>query len=187
MDPAAQQQIADADADADADKAAVKAEAEACLFQMVQTTRCFNKFCNDMQAAVNELSQHDVTRYLEVTLKCDYLKDRMMTATNQSAMFLRSWLAHPDVIRHHIAQITLQLSELRGHRNRIAELYMIRMVCDTPHPRELERNLDIHMNLLQTDVHRIFIFTGQQLHLTESDFKEAGLISKQRSPAPQEG
>lgn len=181
MDAAAQQQIADAD------KAALKAEAEACLFQMAQTTRCFNRLCNDMQAAVNELSQHDVARYLQVTTKCDYLKDRMMTATNQSAMFLRRWLAHPNVTRYHIAQITLQLSELRGHRDRIADLYLERMACENPEPRELQRNLDIHMALLQTDVHRIFIFAGQQVHLTESDFEEAGLISKQRSPAPQEG
>lgn len=181
MEPPAEQQ------NTDADKAALRAESEACLFQMVQTTKCFNRFCNDMQAAVNELSQHDVTRYLQVTLKCDYLKDRMMTATNQSAMFLRRWQAHPDVARYHITQITLQLSELRGHRNRIAELYMGRMVCENPDSQELQRNLDIHLDLLQTDVHRIFIFAGQQVHLTETDFEEAGLISKQRSPAPEEG
>ncbi|KAG6359522.1 hypothetical protein INS49_013043 [Diaporthe citri] len=182
MDPAAQQQ-------ADADRAALRAEAQACYLQMLQTTRCFDTFCNDMQAAVNELSQYDVTRYLDVTLKCDYLKDLMRTATNQTAMFFNRWQDHPSpvITRYHINQITLLLLQLRGHRNRIAELYLTRMDYDNPEPWDLEDNLNKHLTVLQDDVHRIFIFTGLQVRLTESDFEDAGLISKKSSPAPQEG
>lgn len=182
MDPPTQQP-------ADADRAALRAEAEACYFKLVKTTRCFDIFCHDMQAAVNELSQFDVTRYLDVTLKCDYLKDRMRTATNQTAMFFNRWQDHPNpnIIRYHINQIMLLLQQLRDHRDKIADTYLTMMEYDNPKPWDLEKNLDRHLAVLQGDVHRLFIFAGLQAHLTESDFENAGLIPKQSSPAPQEG
>lgn len=194
MDPAAQQQedgngAADADGATDADRAALRAEAQECYFKLVRTTRCFDMFCNDMQVAINELSQYNVARYLDVTLKSDYLKDRMRQTTNLTTSFFSRWLDHPSpsITRCHINQITLLLLEVRDQRNRIAELYLERMVWDIPDAYQLAKNLDRHLTLLQEDVHRIFIFAARQAHMTESDFEAVGLIPMQSSPAPQEG
>lgn len=152
---------------------------------MAQTTRLFDRFCNDMQVAVNELSQHDVTRYLYVTLKCDYLKDYMTVATNQSAMFLHREQGRADRSRNHIRRVMEQVLELRCHRNRISQIYLKWMVCDSPRPWELEASLVMHMSLLQEDVQRILSITADQLQA--GDDRAAEHILDASQPAAQSG
>lgn len=117
-----------------------------------------------MQAAVNELSQHHEVRYLEVTLRCDYIQDCMKVATNQSAVFLNLKQDDPDGTRKHIGMMTEALAALRCHRNRIADLYLESMFGKNPKPLELEKSLDMHMSLLLHDVQRLASITMGELH-----------------------
>lgn len=182
MDPPAQQQN-------EAERAALREEAQAHLFQMAQTTRLFNRFCNDMQVAVNELSQHDVTRYLYVTVKCDCLKDWMTAATNQSGMFLHREVhreqVRPHRTRDHMRRVMEQVLELRCHRNRISQIYLKWMICDIPRPRELEASLVVHMSLLQADVQRILNITTDELQA--GDDQAAEHVSDASQPGAQQG
>lgn len=178
MEPPAQQQI-------EADQAILLEEARQYLFQMSQTVKCFDGFCDDLQTAINELSQYDVTRYLDVTLKCDYLKDCMMVATNQSAMFLDREQGRAGPTRSHIRMMMRQLYELRYHRNRIAGIYLRWMVCGDVKPWELEASLHLHLSILHGDVQRILITTTRELQAGED--QAAGHSSDASQPAAQQG
>lgn len=178
MDPQAQQQM-------EAARAILREEARQYLFQMAQTVKCFDGFRNDLQTAINELSQYDVIRYLDVTLKCDYLKDCMMVATNQSAMFLGREQGRAGPTRSHIRTMMRQLFELRYHRNRIAGIYMRWMICGDPKPWELEASLHLHLSILHGDVHRILSTTTRELQAGDDQSVEH--TSDEAQPAAQQG
>ncbi|KKY35175.1 hypothetical protein UCDDA912_g04821 [Diaporthe ampelina] len=152
---------------------------------MVQTSRCFDRFCSDMQAAVNELSQYDVQLYLDVTHTCAQLKNCMNIATRQSAMFINSEQGRADPIRNHIRRVMERLEELRRHRNRIADIYLTGMVYENPEVWQLQTTLEMHMSLLQYDVLRIVHVTKGEPRLSD-DLEAAGHIPEASQPAPQE-
>lgn len=179
--PAAQQHSAEDMADI----AKFKGEARAHLLQMVQTTECFNKFCNDMQVAVNELSQYDVRPYLDVTHTCAHLQDCMSLATRQSAVFIEREQGRAGSVRNHIRRVTEPLDDLRRHRNRIAEIYLTGMVCERPKIWQVKAMLDMHLSLLQYDVLRIVNATKGEPHLIDNE--AAGPASEASQPAPQDG
>lgn len=136
-------------------RATLEKEAQEYLSQMAQTIRYFDHFCNDLQAAVNELSQYDVRRYLYVTLTCDHIKDCITTAKQQSEVFINGGQDNIDRTRDRIQKMLAQLRRFRDHRNRITELYLRGTMAENPDPQQLESNLETHMGLLRADVHRL--------------------------------
>lgn len=136
-------------------RAALEKEVQEYLSQMAQTIRFFDHFCNDLQAAVNELSQFDARRYLDVTLACDHIKDCITRAKQQSEIFINGEQDDIDHTRNRIQKMLAQLCQFRHHRNRIADLYLRGTMAKNPEPRQLEWNLERHMGLLRADVHRL--------------------------------
>lgn len=98
----------------DADREALRDEARKFICDMMQTTKCFDTLRNDMQAAVNELSQYDMRLYLDVTMKCDDLQNDMKDATIQSAKVLERDQNDPERMRshskHHLGRALLSQS-----------------------------------------------------------------------------
>lgn len=150
MDHESQQQTQDL-----SPRAVLKKEAQEYLSQMAQTIRFFDHFCNDLQAAVNELSQYDVERYLYVTLTCDHIKDCIRTAKQQSENFINGEQDDIDRTRNRIEKMFAQLRRFRDHRNKITDLYLRGTMAKNPEPRELECHLEKHMGLLRADAHRL--------------------------------
>jgi hypothetical protein len=142
-------------AEDDSPSTALQREAEECLSQMRRTVRCLDNFCNDMLAAVNELSQFDVRRWLYVTHTCDSIKDLMVTVKQQSEVFIDREQDRPGRTRQRIQSMMEQLQVFRNHRNRIADLWLRQMMLNSLGPRELERELVRHMSLLRNDVQRL--------------------------------
>lgn len=131
-------------------------EAEQYLSQITQEMRHSEFFCKDMQAAVNELSRHDVNQYLYVTQTWDHIKDYLKAARDQSEIYIYSKQDSRHRTRDRIQRMTEQLDIFRTHRNRITGLYLMQTpVPRNPDPQQLGHQLSWHMSMLREDVDRL--------------------------------
>lgn len=161
---------------------ALQREAEKYLSQIRQTIRYLDNFDNDMLAAVNELSQFDVRRWLHVTHTCDHIRDLMTTAKQQSEVFIEHKQDQPCRTRERVQKMMEQLQVFRSHRNRIADLWLRQTMLNNPGPRELGQELVRHMSLLRNDAQRLLDVANGVVQVGDDQAQAAGHDQGQSQP-----
>ncbi|POS76110.1 hypothetical protein DHEL01_v205489 [Diaporthe helianthi] len=146
----------------------LREEAEEYLSQLARTIGNSEIFCDELQAAVNELSSHDVRRYLYVTQACDHIKDYLSAARDQTEIYIYGGQDSPSHTRGHIQKMREQLWVFRSHRNRVLQMYLMQMpLPQNPHLEELDRILFGHMSLLRGNVKRLLQMAKGELPVDE--------------------
>ncbi|KAG8168555.1 hypothetical protein KVR01_001304 [Diaporthe batatas] len=163
-------------------------EAKAYLSKANQEIRNSELFCEDMQAAVNELSQYDGKLYLDVTQAWDLIKEYQKAARNQSWIYIYSQRHSCHRTRYHIQKMTEQLCIFRAHRNRITDLYLAQLpLPQNPDAQRLRDHLGRHMSLLREDVKRLLQMAKGEPPVDGNQAGAAGQAVGPSQPAARQG
>lgn len=165
----------------------LRKEAAEHLSRITRQMRHCDISCNDMQAAVNELSRHDVNRYLCVTQTWDHIKDYLKAARDQSEIYMYSQQDSCHHTRDHIQKMTEQLGVFSTHCNRITDVYLMQMLLPNPDAQRLACVLSRHMSLLREDVTRLLQIAKGEPPVNGDEAQAAEQTAGSSQPAARQG